>query len=123
MPCRTGTFAYLHTQKPAFHAKSRLGRRAGACRESRALTRTGRRCPTSIESSTVACGYRRSVPSVWRRTAPAPSGAPEPEGRDPWAGPFELALFHELLVSGGGCERDRHPGVAIGIAAKMPQTR
>src|SRR5258705_7189642 len=24
MPCRTGTFAYLHTQKPAFHAKSRL---------------------------------------------------------------------------------------------------
>src|SRR5258705_4352591 len=25
MPCRTGTFAYLHTQKPAFHAKSRLG--------------------------------------------------------------------------------------------------
>jgi len=26
MPCRTGTFAYLHTQKPAFHAKSRLGR-------------------------------------------------------------------------------------------------
>src|SRR5260370_16318704 len=26
MPCRTGTFAYLHTQKPAFHAKSRLER-------------------------------------------------------------------------------------------------
>jgi hypothetical protein len=24
MPCRTGTFAYLHTQNPAFHAKSRL---------------------------------------------------------------------------------------------------
>src|SRR5258708_26086333 len=24
MHCRTGTFAYLHTQKPAFHAKSRL---------------------------------------------------------------------------------------------------
>src|SRR5258705_3043730 len=27
MPCRTGTFAYLHTQKPAFHAKSRLSDR------------------------------------------------------------------------------------------------
>jgi len=70
MPCRTGTFAYLHTQKPAFHAKSRLGVGTAALGETSRLRRhlscgVGERM-NNLESASIRALDDEHGAALWR---------------------------------------------------------